>query len=117
MSDTEVRDSGASRGEDDVLRVRIPVDDSGGVDRGEMPVEGEPGRLGGGQPGVLGIRVCCEEGDEAGPVYAGGKLDLSAKAGPEFIVLGLCGVDHLHGDTEAGRTVPIPPDPRRPMIR
>lgn len=35
-------------------------------------------------------------------MHARGELDLSAKAGPEFMVLGLCGVDHLHSDTEAG---------------
>lgn len=124
MSDAEVQDAGAGRGEDDVLWFHIPVDDAGIVDGGEglggtsgegvegaageramggeMLIESEPGSVGGGPPGALGIRVCCEEGHEAWPLHSGGQLDLSAKAGPELRVLGVRGVNHLHRDTEAG---------------
>ncbi|GHA77388.1 hypothetical protein GCM10010305_20400 [Streptomyces termitum] len=35
-------------------------------------------------------------------MHARGELDFSAKAGPELRILGLCGVDRLHSDTEAG---------------
>ncbi len=73
---------------------------------GQVLVEGRAWDVGRGQPRGLGVRVGREQGYEARSLDAGGKLDLTAKAGAELGVLGLRGVDDLDGDPQSNRIEP-----------
>jgi hypothetical protein len=118
----EVEDARSGRGEDDVLRLDVAVDDAGRVDggeglggagregvqgaAGEGPVlgqvlaEGGTRSVRGRQPGCRGLGVGGQQGYEAGALHTGGELHLAAEPGPELRVLGLRGVDHLDGDPQ-----------------
>ncbi|MBB4984703.1 hypothetical protein GGE06_005649 [Streptomyces sp. SFB5A] len=123
MGDAEVEDAGAGRGEDDVLRFDVPMDDPRRMDgreglggaggegeqsgagegavRCEVLVEGETWSVGGGQPWGVRVRIGREEGYETRSLDAGGELDLAAETGAELRVIGLSGMDDLDRDPEA----------------
>lgn len=124
MGDAEVQNPGAARGQDDVLRLDVPVDDAGGMNgreslgrtggkgvqgstgertvRGNVPIEGEPRGIGGGQPRRRGFDVGRDQGYEARALDTGGELHFPTETSPELRVVRLSGVNDLDRDPETG---------------